>query len=167
MHYVSSVLITMKHFIAIFTTLFLLSNSSLQAVELKLASVFSDHMVLQREKPIKIWGQADAGTQVSVAFAGQTKTAAAETNGSWLVTLDPLPASAEPRELTVSSATTTVKISNILIGEVWLLGGQSNMEMPLWWRGESDGMQNAPNTRLALGTNHPCKHRPKSAARGG
>ncbi|MFN7734574.1 MAG: hypothetical protein ACK52S_06895 [Pirellula sp.] len=121
----------------------------------RLASVFSDHMVLQREKPVRIWGYADPETKVEVAFDGQRKATASKADGSWEVTLDPMPASSESRDLKVSTAGGTATLSDILVGEVWLLGGQSNMEMPLWWRGDSDGMKNAKDTRLVLGTDHP------------
>jgi sialate O-acetylesterase len=111
-----------------------------RAAELKLSHVFGDHMVLQREKPVKVWGWAEQGTTVMVEFAGQKRTATATDKGDWLVTLDPLPASAAPRELVVSasgSAAQTIKCADVLVGDVWLLGGQSNMQMPLWRR--SDG----------------------------
>ncbi len=144
-----------QYVVEIVTAVLFLSGAVLNAAELKLAAVFSDHMVLQRDKPIRIWGQAEAGAKVSVTFSGQSKASIAQANGSWLITLDPLPACEEPRVLVVSSAESELKISDVLVGEVWLLGGQSNMEMPLWWRGESDGMQNAKDTRLALGTRHP------------
>jgi sialate O-acetylesterase len=112
-------------------------------------------MVLQREKPIAIWGLATPQAQVTVDFAGQSQVAAAGADGSWQVKLDPLPASSEPRELRVTSANENITLSDVLVGEVWLLGGQSNMEMPLWWRCDSDGMQSAKDTRLVIGTNHP------------
>lgn len=102
------------------------------AAELKLAAIFSDHMVLRREKPVPVWGWADAGEQIALEFAGQKKTATAAADGKWLVQLDPLPASAEPRTLTVSSANPKSKIQDlklhdVLVGEVWLGSGQSNM----------------------------------------
>ena len=128
---------------------------TLSATELRLAGIFSDHMVLQRDKPVRIWGTADSGAQVTVKFAGQQQSATAGEDGVWQVTLEPLVASHEPRELLVSDGQAQVTAADVLVGEVWLLGGQSNMEMPLWWRGESDGQKNAPNTRLALGTDHP------------
>ena len=69
--------------------------------EVKLASPFTDHMVLQRDAKVPIWGTADAGETVTVEFVGQIKSATADANGKWLVKLDPLPASAEPRQLLV------------------------------------------------------------------
>ena len=101
----------------------------------KLASPFTDHMVLQREVKIPVWGTADAGETVTVEFAGQKKTAIADTEGKWLVKLDPLPASAEPRELLVRGnrklAIGNCKCVDVLVGEVWLASGQSNMDFSL------------------------------------
>lgn len=120
----------MKHTLTLITALLLAPLAALHAAELKLATLFSDHMVLQREMPVPIWGTAEAGEKVTVAFAGQKKTATADTSGKWRVTLDKMPASAEPRELTVSGSNAR-KISDVLVGEVWLASGQSNMGFPL------------------------------------
>lgn len=126
---------------------------SLRASELELASPFSDHMVLQRDKPVRVWGQANAGAQVTVEFANQRVTVTADPQERWLAELAPLPANSTGRPLLVRSGDQTRTIEDVLVGEVWLLGGQSNMEMPLWLRG--DGMMCAPDTRLVLGTDHP------------
>ena len=130
-------------------------SQTMKAADLQLASVFSDHMVLQRDKPVAIWGTSDGGASVVVEFADQQIATKASNDGQWLVTLQPMKASHEGRELKVTSNASNVVIADVLVGEVWILGGQSNMEMPLWWRGESDGLQSAPNTRLVLGTDHP------------
>jgi len=103
----------------------LLAPLAVQAAELKLAALFSDHMVLQCDKPVPIWGWANAGETVTVEFAGQTKKTTADANGKWKVKLDPLKASAEPRELKVGG----LVIHDVLVGEVWLGSGQSNMAM--------------------------------------
>jgi sialate O-acetylesterase len=100
------------------------------AAELKLANVFSDHMVLQRQKPVPIWGWAQAGDKVTVSFAGQSKTAMPDKDGRWMVKLDPLDADAKPQSLVVSNQDgTKVEVQDVLIGEVWLGSGQSNMAM--------------------------------------
>ena len=99
----------------------------LHAAEIKLAAVFNDHAVLQRDQVVPVWGSTDAGATVTVEFAGQTKSAMADGMGHWVVKLDPMPASAEPRELKVSG----VVVKDVLVGEVWLCGGQSNMEWAL------------------------------------
>jgi len=87
-------------------------------------------MILQRERPVPIWGWAEPGEAVTVTFADQRKTATAGTDGKWTVTLDPLAVSREPREMTVTGAG-TLTVRNILVGEVWLCGGQSNMGLTL------------------------------------
>ena len=99
------------------------------AAELRLAPLFSDHMVLQREKPVPVWGWADSGEQIMVEFAGQTISATAGTDGKWMVKLDPMTASPEPRNLMLRSARPGrgLTVRDVLVGEVWLGSGQSNM----------------------------------------
>ena len=101
------------------------------AADLELASPFSDHMVLQREMPVPVWGWSAPGDTVTVAFAEQTKTATADKTGRWQVTLDPLKASATSRTLAVQSEMGNRKlaIADVLVGEVWVCSGQSNMQM--------------------------------------
>jgi sialate O-acetylesterase len=91
------------------------------------AQIICDHMVLQRGKPVPVWGWADKGEKVTVQFAGQTRTATAGEDRKWMVTLDPLELSAKPRVLTIAGAANTVTISDVLVGDVWLCSGQSNM----------------------------------------
>ncbi len=101
-----------------------------QAADLKLAAVFSDHMVLQRELPIAVWGWADPGESVTVSFAGKSGTGTAGKNGKWTIQLDPLPASAEPRTLVAMGKDgRKVEVRDVVVGEVWLCAGQSNMAM--------------------------------------
>lgn len=104
------------------------------AAVLKLGSPFTDHAVLQREKPVPIWGFAEPNAAVAVSFAGNTVKGVADAKGRWSVTLPAMSASKEPRTLTVTQASQTsqTSISDILVGEVWFASGQSNMEMPLW-----------------------------------
>ena len=99
------------------------------AAELQLANVFGDRMVLQRAAAVPVWGRAAAGDIVTVEFAGQTKTAPVAADGGWKLTLDPLEVSAEPRPLTVlcGQADKPVVLADVLVGDVWLCGGQSNM----------------------------------------
>jgi sialate O-acetylesterase len=120
---------------------------------LELSPVLGDHMVLQRDRPVRIWGHAPAGAEVRVEFAGRQAMARVDASGNWQAELPALPASDQGRDLRVSSGDAEVVLRDVLVGEVWLLGGQSNMEMPLWWR--TDGHQNAPETRLTLGVEHP------------
>ena len=101
--------------------------------ELKLPSVLSDNMMLQRGKPVHIWGKADPGTTVTVEFSGQKKETVASDRGEWQVLLDPMPASFQPLEMKITTDTgePAVRLQNILVGDIWLCGGQSNMQFLL------------------------------------
>jgi sialate O-acetylesterase len=88
-------------------------------------------MVLQRDKPLNIWGWAAPGEEVTVSFAGQQAAAKAVADRSWQVTLKPVPANNAPQAMTVKGKNTTLTLENILVGDVWILGGQSNMEFPI------------------------------------
>ena len=101
--------------------------ASVADADLTLPSVFSDGMVLQRDTAVPIFGTADASAEVTVEFAGQTVTSDAGEDGSFRVTLAELNASSEPRTLTVRSGPDTREIRNVLVGEVWIGSGQSNM----------------------------------------
>lgn len=105
-------------------TLLLSASSAFAAV--KMPSVISDHMVLQSGKPVAIWGWADAGEEVTVEFSGQKKAAKTGQDGKWMIKLDPLQAGAEPQGMKVSG-TNSITIHDVLVGEVWLASGQSNM----------------------------------------
>ncbi|MEM9365486.1 MAG: sialate O-acetylesterase [Planctomycetota bacterium] len=117
--------------LALFVSLIALSaNSGIALAELSLASPFTDNAVLQRDRPVPIWGTSAPEATVTVQFARQTKTAVADSEGHWKVTLDPMPASQDPRDLSVTYAhdKQSHKITNVLVGEVWICSGQSNMQ---------------------------------------
>ena len=107
-------------------------ESSRREPPLRLASPFTDHAVLQRDMPATVRGRAQPGAKVEVSFAGQCKSAVADTNGKWSLLLDPMAASKEPRVLSAVSGGDKVEIRDVLVGDVYLASGQSNMEMPLW-----------------------------------
>ena len=112
--------------------LFVLAVSvGLASADVKLPAVIGDNMVLQRDIALPLWGWATPGDTITVTFAGQTKTATAGQDGKWQVTLDPLKASGKARTLTVQSKIDNRKstIANVLVGEVWVCSGQSNMAM--------------------------------------
>lgn len=96
----------------------------------QLPAIFSDHMVLQQDLAAPVWGWADSGEKISVSFAGQTKTTQASADGAWKVQLDKLAASEQPQTLSVQGKN-TLTIRDVLVGEVWLCSGQSNMAMPV------------------------------------
>ena len=98
--------------------------------ELTVASPFTNNAVLQRDMSVPVWGTAQAGATITVSFAGQEKSSRADSDGKWRLQLDPLPASAQPRLLTIASTTDPkLELTNILVGEVWICSGQSNMQM--------------------------------------
>lgn len=98
------------------------------AAGVKVARVFADNMVLQREKPVRVWGWSKSGTKIAVVFAGQRKETVAK-EGKWSLALEPLAASKEGRDLQVFCGDELVKtVANVLVGEVWILSGQSNMQ---------------------------------------
>lgn len=94
----------------------------------KLAAPFTDGAVLQRESKVPVWGVASPNEKVTVTFAGQSKVATATAEGRWRVDLDPMPACCEGRTLTANDVT----VKDVLVGEVWLCSGQSNMGIPFW-----------------------------------
>src|SRR5687768_12851224 len=109
----------------------LLASASLGRADVAPASLFCDHAVLQQGAPIPVWGTADDGEKVTVTLAGQTASTVAR-DGKWSVRLAPLPAGG-PHVLTVIGRN-RVEITDVLIGEVWVCGGQSNMERQLGLR---------------------------------
>ena len=108
-----------------------LALATMAPAAVKLPRIFGNHMVLQRGTPVSVWGWADAGQKVTVSFAGQAKIAEAGADGKWMVKLDALQASAKPATMTVSANGAKVTFTNVLVGEVWVGSGQSNMEMGL------------------------------------
>jgi sialate O-acetylesterase len=101
--------------------------AALLQAEVKLPALISDHMVLQQNQPIRIWGKADPGEAVTVSFRGRRATAKADSGGKWAVSLKPLKAAA-PAEMTITGAN-KLRIQDVLVGEVWVGSGQSNMAL--------------------------------------
>ena len=102
--------------------------AAIQSGPLKVAYVLDSGMVLQREMPTPIWGWDKPGTTVTVSFGGQKTTAQTDANGTWTARLAPMKANATSQDMTIADGTNTVTIKDILVGDVWLLSGQSNME---------------------------------------
>ena len=159
----------MKPTFTLITALLLAPQAALHAAELKLPSVLADHMVLQRDKPVAVWGWADPGETVTVSFAGQAKSAAADAGGKWSLKLDALTASAEPRTLSVTGKDgRKTEVKDVLVGEVWLGSGQSNMEMSVKAANHFDTEQasaNLPVIRYYGDTNGPAA-KPQAEGKG-
>ena len=113
-----------------FFVVFLFSCSVLRA-EVKLGSLFTDNMVLQQKADVPLWGWSDAGKNIKVKTSWDSKSysAKADASGKWLVKVA-TPTAGGPYEITISDGK-AIKLKNVLIGEVWICGGQSNMEMPM------------------------------------
>lgn len=95
-------------------------------------TIFQNNMVLQRETPVPVWGTASPSEEVTVTFAGQTLTTKADDKGDWTVTLKPLAIQKEGSDLIIKGKN-EVKLTNVVVGDVWLCSGQSNMEMNFNW----------------------------------
>ena len=95
------------------------------------AHIFDSNMVLQRDKQVRIWGWASPEENVKIEFGGKAYSCAANPQGEWSVYLDPMTANDQPQTMKITGEKNSVEFSNILIGDVWILGGQSNMEFDL------------------------------------
>ena len=123
---------------AVFIALF--SGPLTAAEKLTLASLFTDHAVLQRDMPVPVWGQAEPNAKITVKFAGQTKEAVADKYGAWAVKLDALKADEKGQSLAVTAGDDTLTKTDVLVGEVWVCSGQSNMG---WTLRQSTGGEEA------------------------
>ncbi|MCX5662131.1 MAG: hypothetical protein NTW19_20840, partial [Planctomycetota bacterium] len=126
--------------------------------ELALPGILSSDMVLQRGMPVPIWGVAAPDEKVTVTFRDQTKTAVADKDGKWSLKLDPL-APGEPATLTVAGKK-RLTLTGVLVGDVWVGSGQSNMQMAVIGAAKGDKVLDAlaakdyPQIRLASATGH-------------
>jgi sialate O-acetylesterase len=124
--------------------------SSIAHADVKLPAIFSDHAVLQRDMPVPVWGWAEPGEEVTISIAGQTQKTTADDKGKWRVTLSPL-AVGEPLKMVVEGKN-RLERNDLLVGEVWLCSGQSNMEWPVTLSTNADleiSAANYPKIRFA------------------
>lgn len=133
----------MKKYIILVFVLFI---ANLAQAKLTIANIFSDNMVLQRDRDVAVFGLSSPNAEVSVEFSGQTAKTKADADGKWVATLKPMKASTENRVMKiVDSEGDKIEFKNILVGEVWLCSGQSNMDCPIWgtrerYRAENGGL---------------------------
>ncbi len=147
-------------FLVLFTLL-LLEGAVPILADVKPDYLFSSHMVLQQQMPCPVWGTADPGEKVSVQLDAQPAvTADADSTGAWKVTLGPLTADSKPHTLTISGKN-TITLDDVLIGEVWVASGQSNMEKGL---GKTSDEMNLPNFRFQNGAGTPAAASAASAS---
>ncbi len=136
-----------RNFLLLFGALLLVSAPSFAAVTLP--ALFTSHMVLQRNRPVHIWGMADPQEKVTVSFRGEVKSTNADALGRWSLYLAPGSAGG-PFPLTVK-ASNTIQLDDVLVGDVWVASGQSNMEFPMTWLRNAKAeiaAANAPQIRL-------------------
>jgi sialate O-acetylesterase len=139
--------INAQFFVIYFT---LICSIGVAHADLRLAGVFSDNMVLQRDARDSIWGWAAPGQKVTVEFAGKKQSAVADQSGKWMMKLSPMSASFEGRTLVVRAGDAQLQMTNVLVGEVWLASGQSNMGVSLnaaWYGKEEAAHANYPAFR--------------------
>ncbi len=138
----------MKKLLSILAALFSIFTSA--RADVTVSAVFGDNMVLQRDQENQVWGQAESGEKVTVTIAGQTHDTLAGKSKRWQVTLKPIKATANPLTLTIKG-NNTLKFENVLVGEVWVCSGQSNMGWSVSQTDDSDLeilTANYPNLRL-------------------
>jgi sialate O-acetylesterase len=119
----------MKPFITLVALLYALHG--IAHAELRMPNVFGDKMVLQRDKPLRLWGWANAGQGVEASLGGQKVQGTADGKGNWSLELKPMKANGDGQTLVIKAGGDTLAYKDLLIGEVWVCGGQSNMEWTL------------------------------------
>ncbi len=115
----------MRHLLSAVTLFLAATCATVSLAEVKVPPVFSDHMVLQRDLAAPVWGTAEAGEEVAVSIAGQSHTAKADAEGNWSMKLKPLKAGG-PHVLSIKGSNNVV-LKDVLVGDVWIGSGQSNM----------------------------------------
>ena len=139
------------------------------AAAMTLSNMFTDHLVLQRNMPDPVWGWAKPGQKITVRFAGRKVAATTDAGGEWMVQLPALRQSSTPRNLTISSGRQTIVLHDVLVGDVWVCSGQSNMQYPMagWFHRTNQAAALAhgthPNIRLyfvpMIKSNFPARQR--------
>lgn len=120
----------------------LVSLCTMSQAELKLPAFFSDNMVLQQETGSNVWGWAEAGQQITVNYLDRTEISTANKNGKWMVTFNGLKASKKGSTMKVSTGDENLELNEVVVGEVWIASGQSNME---WVIGKTNSKKTEEN----------------------
>lgn len=149
-------------------SIILISFSHIGLADVKLPNVIGSGMVLQRDMAVPVWGWAEAGEEVTVSFAGQTKKTKTGDDGKWTVSLDPLKANENGSALTITGKN-KITLENVLVGEVWICSGQSNMEWAIRQSmnpKEEAAAANYPQIRLFNVPGHTVSPLPKDEGAG-
>ncbi|MED5472090.1 MAG: sialate O-acetylesterase, partial [Verrucomicrobiota bacterium] len=156
-----------KSLLSLFS-LIIVSLSHNGLADIKLPNVIGSGMVLQRDMAVPVWGWAEVGEEVTVSFAGQTKKTTAGDDGKWMIKLDSLKANAKGSTLTISG-NNKINLDNVLVGEVWICSGQSNMEWAIRQSmnpKEEAAAANYPQIRLFNVPGHTVSPLPKDEGAG-
>ena len=141
----------MKSISILLTTILFAGLTLLLKAQVRPFHIFDNNMVLQRDKPVKVWGLATPQERVKIEFGGQVKFAIANDEGKWSAYLNPMPADAQGKNMNVLGEASSILFTNVLVGDVWILGGQSNMEFDLAriFHGDAEVLSaNFPKIRL-------------------
>jgi sialate O-acetylesterase len=143
-----------------------LGLSSAQA-DVRVSSIFCDHAVLQRDLPVPVWGTAEPGEQVTVKVGSAQETTTADAQGKWMLRLPAMKMNTVGQEMVVSGKN-TVTIQDVLVGDVWICGGQSNMQLSLKDCDAKEDIATAefPLLRCLMTTNIPSRSKPRSEVAG-
>jgi len=114
-----------------YVVLVMLIVSIVNAASFKLNAIFSDHMVIQRNKPVIVYGTGNSGSSISASFGTEKNSSIVNKEGDWEIKFSALPASSKPIEIIVSNGTESVTVKDVLVGDIWLCAGQSNMDRHL------------------------------------
>ena len=139
----------------VYTSLALLLGAGFASADVKMPWVFGDHMVLQQEQTVPVWGWADPGESVTVNFGGQSAQTQGGPDGKWRVDLHPFPADTQAQTMTVTGKN-TLTFNDVLLGDVWIAAGQSNMEIPVGACPDAkDDIAKADDPQLRFFTTNP------------
>jgi sialate O-acetylesterase len=144
-------------------------SAQLARAEVKMPAIFGDHMVLQRNGAVPVWGWADAGEEILVTAGAAKVRATAGQDGKWQVKLPSMIVSARPLDLVVAGKTNTLTFHDVLVGDVWLCSGQSNMEFVTGRANtatEALPRANRPEIRFFLVANHAVPFKPQTDCKG-
>jgi sialate O-acetylesterase len=117
-----------KNFFSAALAAFIIGGLADAQAEVRMPAIFGDHMVLQREIKLPVWGWAKPGEKITATFKKQTRTTVAGSDGKWRIDFEPVDSDGQPATLTVTSAENTLTFTDVLVGDVWIVSGQSNME---------------------------------------
>ena len=145
----------MKQFVFVGVLVISLGLAMSARADVTLSTIFCDHAVLQRDLPMPVWGTAEPGEQVTVKMGSAQVTTNADAQGKWMLRLPAMKMNTLGQEMTVTGKN-TVTIKDVLIGDVWLCAGQSNMELGMWYGATKEDIASANLPLLRYVKSYSC-----------